>query len=400
MTRELLSVPMEEARQQPAWEDREQVRRVRGLLAARPGLVHAADVRVLHAQLALVSAGAAEVVQAGDCAEDPAECGTAAVARKAAVLDVLAGTLKLGGRRPVVRVGRIAGQFAKPRSRPTETRNGTELAVFRGHLVNGPGPEERAPDPLRLMSGYRAAGDILTGLGWGHPTRVERPVWTSHEALVLDYELPLVRATGDGELLLASTHWPWIGERTRQPDGPHVRLLAQVVNPVAVKIGPRIEAAELLRLCAVLDPDRRPGRLTLIVRMGAGTVSQRLPGLVAAVRSAGHPVVWMTDPMHGNTVVTPGGRKTRYLRTLRSEVREFRAVLLAAGAFPGGVHLETTPDRVTECVRDEREVDLVEKDYTSLCDPRLTVEQAVEVLSVWGEGDPSAPHRAAEGRPR
>lgn len=392
LIREMLPIPLEKARQQPAWEDQAQLQRARETLAARPGLVDETDVSTLRAHLAQVSAGAAEVVQAGDCAEDPAECGPADVARKAAVLDLLAGALKLSGCRPVVRVGRIAGQFAKPRSQPTEQLDGEELPVYRGHLVNGPAPraDERRPDPLRLVTGYMAAADILSSLGWGGSESIERPVWSSHEALILDYELPLLRRTSDGGLLLASTHWPWIGERTRQPDGPHVALLAQVVNPVAVKVGPGVSPDELRELCALLDPDRTPGRLTLIVRMGAGHVAERLPKLVETVRAAGHPVVWLTDPMHGNTVVTRSGHKTRYVRTLQREVREFRAVLAQAGAFPGGVHLETTPDQVTECVLDEWEADRVEKAYTSFCDPRLTVEQAIEVLAAWGEAEPPA----------
>ncbi len=223
----------------------------------------------------------------------------------------------------------------------------------------------------------------MAHLGWGRPDGMEHPVWTSHEALVLDYELPLLRRTADGRLLLASTHWPWIGERTRRIDGPHVALLAQVLNPVAVKVGPGIGTDELLALCGLLDPEHRPGRLTLIVRMGAEAVTERLPALVRAVRSAGHPVVWLVDPMHGNTVVTQSGYKTRYVRTLQREVRAFRAVLAEEGAFPGGVHLETTPDQVTECVLDEWDADRVGKVYTSFCDPRLTVDQALEVLEAW-----------------
>ncbi|NSC25056.1 MULTISPECIES: 3-deoxy-7-phosphoheptulonate synthase [Streptomyces] len=402
----MLPIPLEKARQQPEWEDRAQVQRARETLAERPGLVRPDDVRTLRAHLALVSEGAAQVVQAGDCAEDPAECTADHVARKVAVLDLLAGAMKLAGRRPVLRVGRIAGQFAKPRSQPTERVGDGELPVYRGHLVNGPAPdaEERRPDPLRLVTGYMAAADIIAHLGQGRATGIDQPVWTSHEALVLDYEVPLVRRTDEGELLLSSAHWPWLGERTRQVDGPHAALLAQVVNPVAVKVGPTVEVAELLALCALLDPERRPGRLTLIVRMGAGTVAERLPALVRAVRSAGHPVVWLTDPMHGNTVVTRSGHKTRYVRTLQREVREFRAVLAGAGAFPGGVHLETTPDQVTECVLDAWEADRVPEVYTSFCDPRLTVDQALEVLSAWGGAEPPAmaaevagPRQAAGG---
>ncbi|MGK5638852.1 3-deoxy-7-phosphoheptulonate synthase [Streptomyces sp. URMC 126] len=414
MTGDPLPLPLETALQQPRWDDPDQVRRVRETLAGRPGLVTEAGVRALHAHLARVAAGEAEVVQAGDCAEDPDECTAAHVARKTAVLDLLAGSMKLAGGRPVLRVGRIAGQFAKPRSRPTEHVGGLVLPVYRGHMVNGPAPlpEERRPDPLRLVTAYMAAVDIMSHLG--HPdedgrTRVEQPVYTSHEALLLDYELPLLRRTDGGGLLLSSTHWPWIGERTRQADGAHVRLLAEVVNPVAVKIGPDIGTGELLALCRTLDPERRPGRLTLIVRMGAALVADRLPALVRAVRSAGHPVVWLTDPMHGNTVVTPRGRKTRYVRTLQREIRAFRAVLAEAGAFPGGVHLETTPDHVTECVLDAREADRAGEISTSFCDPRLTPDQALQVLTAWAEPDgpvppartsgTAAPYPTTEGRP-
>ncbi|MFD8431000.1 3-deoxy-7-phosphoheptulonate synthase [Streptomyces coelicoflavus] len=388
----MLPIPLEKARQQPDWESRSQVLRAREALAERPGLVRAEDVRTLLAHLALVSEGGAEVVQAGDCAEDPTECTQDHITRKVAVLDLLAGAMKLAGGRPVLRVGRMAGQFAKPRSRPTEWEGGVELPVYRGHLVNGPAPdpEERRADPLRLVTGYMAAAEMMSHLGRARVTGIDQPVWTSHEALVLDYEVPLLRRTPEGELLLSSTHWPWLGERTRQVDGPHAALLAQVANPVAVKVGPSTEPADLLALCALLDPGRRPGRLTLIVRMGAGTVAERLPPLVRAVRTAGHPVVWLTDPMHGNTVVTRQGRKTRFVRTLRREVHEFRSVLAEAGAFPGGVHLETTPDRVTECVLDESEADRAGEVYTSFCDPRLTVGQALDVLDAWGGTRPLA----------
>ncbi|MFB7653649.1 MULTISPECIES: 3-deoxy-7-phosphoheptulonate synthase [unclassified Streptomyces] len=392
----MVSIPLEKAGQQPEWADRSRVRCARETLAGRPGLVDAADVRVLRAELAQVSAGAAEVVQAGDCAEDPAECTAYDVARKVGVLDLLADAMRRAEGRPVLRAGRIAGQFAKPRSRLTERVGDRQLPVFRGHLVNGPAPDipARTPDPLRLVTGYMAAADIMAHLGWGRADLPSHPVWTSHEALILDYELPLLRRTPGGGLLLASTHWPWIGERTRRVDGPHVALLAQVLNPVAVKVGPGMGRDELLALCEVLDPERRPGRLTLIVRMGAGTVTERLPALVRAVAAAGHPVVWLVDPMHGNTVVTRDGRKTRYVRTLQREVREFRAVLAEAGAHPGGVHLETTPDRVTECVTDAWEAGLAGTVYTSFCDPRLTAEQALEVLTAWTGTGP--PVRAAE----
>ncbi|MHB9864540.1 3-deoxy-7-phosphoheptulonate synthase [Streptomyces sp. YIM S03343] len=382
-----IDIDLDIAVQQPDWEDPAQVRRIRFDLSGRPALVRADDVSLLRRQLAAVAAGEALVVQAGDCAENPDECTAQDVARKTAVLDLLAGSLRLITGKPVIRVGRIAGQFGKPRSQSTEHIDGVELPVYRGHMVNDPGPtpEGRRPDPLRLVTGYMAADDIMRHLGW-HRTlpcgRIDPAVWTSHEALLLDYEVPLLRRTDDG-LLLSSTHWPWIGERTRRPDGAHVALLAEVVNPVACKVGPSTTVADLLELCDRLDPLREPGRLTLIARMGAGKVADALPPLVAAVRDAGHPVVWLTDPLHANTVTTPDGFKTRYVEAAEREVAAFHHAVVQHGGIAGGLHLETTPDAVMECVPDARSADLVGESYQSFCDPRLNVGQAVSVVSAW-----------------
>ncbi|MCN9243334.1 3-deoxy-7-phosphoheptulonate synthase [Streptomyces sp. RY43-2] len=375
------------AAQQPDWEDQAQLRRIRSDLSARPALVRAEDVCLLRRQLAQVAAGEALVVQAGDCAEDPAECTPGDVARKTAVLDLLAGSLRLITGKPVIRVGRIAGQFGKPRSRPTEQIDGRELPVYRGHMVNDPhpSPDSRRPDPLRLVTGYMAADDIMRHLGWHRTSpdgHIDPAVWTSHEALLLDYEVPLLRQAEEG-LLLSSTHWPWIGERTRQPDGAHVALLAGVVNPVACKVGPSTTAEDLLELCHRLDPRREPGRLTLIARMGADKVADALPPLVEAVRDAGHPAVWLTDPLHANTVTTPGGFKTRYVESAEREVAAFHHAVVQHGGVAGGLHLETTPDSVMECVPDARMADLVGDSYQSFCDPRLNVSQAVSVVSAW-----------------
>ncbi|MCD9145508.1 3-deoxy-7-phosphoheptulonate synthase [Streptomyces albireticuli] len=384
----LLATRLKPALQQPDWSDAPQIRRVRDELSSRPALVRSADVRTLRAHLAQVARGESQVVQAGDCAEDPAECTSGYVARKAGLLDVLAGVMKMITHKPVVRAGRMAGQFAKPRSRPTEVVGGAELPVYRGHMVNSPEPhpERRRPDPQRLLSGYLAAGEAMSHLGWLAPARrsgVCPPVWTSHEALLLDYELPMVRADETGRALLTSTHWPWIGERTRQVDGAHVALLAEVANPVACKVGPTMDPAELLTLCELLDPAREHGRLTLIARMGADAVSERLPALVEAVRAEGHPVIWLTDPMHGNTVTAPDGLKTRLLDTVVREVRGFQCSVRTAGGVAGGLHLETTPEDVTECVRDESGLAHVGDKYTSFCDPRLNPAQAIEVVSAW-----------------
>jgi 3-deoxy-7-phosphoheptulonate synthase len=376
------------ALQQPQWSDTGQVRRVAEMLASRPPLVREADVRTLRSLLADVAAGRGLVVQAGDCAEDTEDCTPAKVARKAAVLDVLAGTLKMIAHQPVLRAGRIGGQFGKPRSDPTEQVGGRTLPVFRGQLVNSPDPtpEGRTHDPLRMLSGYMAASDIMEHLGWRGSFRrpgSDAPVWTSHEALILDYEIPMLRRTAAGGLMLGSTHWPWVGERTRQVDSSHVELLAGISNPVACKVGPDITKEELIALCGRLDPGREPGRLTLIARMGADLTAYRLPPLVESVRGEGHPVIWLCDPMHANTVLTPQGRKTRVVGTLQREVRDFVGAVGSAGGVAGGLHLETTPDDVTECVTDETGFGRVGDRYTSLCDPRLTLEQAVAVISAW-----------------
>ena len=376
------------AAQQPTWGDERLVERVRAVLANSTALVRAEDALLLRSLLARVAAGEAYVVQSGDCAEDPAETTPWHVQRKTAVLDVLAGTMKLATHKPVLRVGRIAGQFAKPRSANVERIGGVDLPVYRGHMVNGPEPdqESRRPDPLRILACYLAAREIMTQLGWcgGPPGRtatyLEPPVWTSHEALLLDYERPMVRTLADGLRWLASTHWPWIGERTRQIDGAHVALLAEVANPVACKVGPTMTPDEIAALCERLDPRREPGRLTLVARMGADAVADRLPPLVEAVRSAGHPVIWLCDPMHGNTVVQPDGGKVRLMEVIAREVATFRQVLAHAGGLAGGLHLETTPDDVSECVAAGAATGAPR---TSLCDPRLNPGQAVSIVSAW-----------------
>ncbi|MER6307717.1 3-deoxy-7-phosphoheptulonate synthase [Streptomyces sp. NPDC001657] len=376
------------AEQQPDWPDTGALEAVREELARAEPLVRAADVRELRGLLARAAAGELQVIQTGDCAEDPAESTPGDVARKTALLDMLAGTMKLNTDKPVIRVGRIAGQYGKPRSRPTEVVGGVELPVYRGHMVNRPepDPELRRPDPGRMLLGLSAARQVTEQLGWTGAARrrgVEAPVWTSHEALLLDYELAMVRAQDDGGLLLTSTHWPWIGERTRQVDGAHVALLAAVGNPVACKVGPSMAPDVIRRLCERLDPHREPGRLTLIARMGADAVRAQLPALVRAVREAGHPVIWLTDPMHGNTVTGPVGLKTRCVETVIREVTEFQSAVSEAGGVDGGLHLETTPDQVTECGVGADGFPGIGEKYTTLCDPRLNPSQAVAVAAAW-----------------
>ncbi|MFC0541738.1 3-deoxy-7-phosphoheptulonate synthase [Kutzneria chonburiensis] len=371
------------AGQQPEWDDPVEAERVRGILADRPPLVRAQDVRLLGDQLALVARGEAHVIQAGDCAENPDECTADHVSRKSALLHLLGDTLSAETGRPVVHVGRIAGQFAKPRSHQHESVDGVDLPVYRGHMINSPARDRysRRHDSLRMLTAYATADAVMGHLGWRGGARSS--VWTSHEALVLDYELPLVRDVGDGRRFLGSTHWPWVGKRTNQLDSAHVDLIADVINPVAVKVGPATTAEEITALCARLDPRRRPGRLTFIARMGVDAVSSCLAPLVQAVRRAGHPVIWLCDPMHGNTVVTPDGHKTRLLPTMADEIRAFGRAVTLSGGIAGGLHLEVTPDNVLECARDLNVFDSPDIRRTTLCDPRLNPEQAVALVSTW-----------------
>lgn len=379
-----LTVPP--AAQQPVWSNPWLAEEVRQQLTARPGLVGSHEVAGLRSLLAEVAAGHMRILQAGDCAEDPADCTAAGVRARVGLLDSLSEAMRSAADRPVLRIGRIAGQLAKPRSQPVELVGGREIPVYRGHLVNGPAatPADRTADLRRLPAGYELSSAVMRHLrACGRDARsgAADAVWTSHEALVLDYELPLLRRTESGELLLTSTHLPWIGERTRQADGAHVRLLSSVVNPVACKVGPAMTTDELLALCTALDPDRTPGRLVLISRLGADRAHRTLPPLVRAVRDAGHPVVWLCDPMHGNTFRDTLGHKTRAVTDIVRELESFQDAVLAERGTPGGVHLEATPHAVDECVLDHAGASGPVR--TSFCDPRLNPGQAREVVSTW-----------------
>jgi 3-deoxy-7-phosphoheptulonate synthase len=398
---DIWSIP---AMQQPRWDDPAGVVKVRQRLAESEPLVRAGDVADLRALLGTVASGEAFVLQSGDCAEDPEECDPRSVLRKTALLNLLAGTMTLATDRPVLRVGRMGGQFGKPRSSDTERIDGMVLPSYRGHMVNRPAAswEDRRPNPAHILTCYSAARQVMKQLGWYGPARpsaFEAPVWTSHEALLLDYEVPMTRRQDDGSLLLTSTHWPWVGLRTGQPDGAHVSLLAGVTNPVACKIGPGADLATMVRLAARLDPDRVPGRLTFIARMGAAAAAAELPRLVAAVRAAGHPAIWLCDPMHANTVSAPSGLKTRYLTAVLAEVRAFQRAVRAGGGQAGGLHLEATPHDVEECVLDEASVHRLGSRYASFCDPRLNPEQALLIASAWHpDTDFDAPD-AEDGQP-
>lgn len=421
--------------QQPEWPDAAEFDDVLKTLGGLPPLVFAGEARNLTEQLAAVSRGDAFLLQAGDCAESFEELSADNIRDKLKIILQMAVVMTYSAGVPTVKVGRIAGQFAKPRSSPTETIDDVELPSFRGHMVNAPGFESasRAPDPQRLLQAYNQSAatlnllrafakggfaDLLRVHAWNQEfvatsaqgRRYEQvasgiedalrfmeacgvittdeprlhtvDLYTSHEALVLGYEEALTRQDSlTGDWYDCSAHMLWIGERTRQPDAAHVEFLSGVGNPIGCKLGPSASVAEVSELCDKLDPDRTPGRLTLIARMGAQNVADHLPPLLEAVRDEGHPVVWACDPMHGNTFTSDTGRKTRHFEDVISEIEGFFTAHRGAGTNPGGIHLELTGDDVTECLGGSEEIDHddLEARYETVCDPRLNARQSLDL---------------------
>jgi 3-deoxy-7-phosphoheptulonate synthase len=422
------------AAQQPEWPDGHALDQVLKTLSGLPPLVFAGEARSLKAALAEVSRGEAFLLQAGDCAESFNDFTADSIRDKLKVILQMAVVLTYGSGVPVVKVGRIAGQFAKPRSSPTEVVDGRTLPSFRGHLVNDdvPSDEARVADPNRMLTAYHQAASTLNllraftkggfadlsqvhawnqqfvagsrggqhyetlaaeidralrfmracGVNLGGTALHQVDLWTSHDALILGFEEAMTRRDSlTGDWYDTSAHLPWIGERTRQIDGAHVQFFSGISNPVGVKIGPSASATEVVELCDALDPEREPGRLVLISRIGAGRVEAVLPGLLEAVRQAGHPVVWACDPMHANTFAGPGGRKTRAFDHVMGEIREFFSVCRSLDVWPGGVHLELTGDDVTECLGGTDEIleNHLELRYTTTCDPRLNARQSLDL---------------------
>lgn len=382
--------PVEEAgppRPPWQWSSSEALTAAVDELGHRPGLVDAAATRALTRQLADVTAGEAFVLQAGDCAEMFAEVSRHTTARKAAQVTELAELIETGTALPTVGVGRLAGQFAKPRSRPTEAcATGDLLPVYRGDAVNGVEATvwARRPDPARLLTAYTKAAEVLGYLA----ALPGRPVWVAHESLLSEYETPLVRSDPrTGADYGSSAHLLWLGERNREPDGIRARLLARIANPVAVKLGPSATAGDVAALVDRLDPERLPGRLTFICRLGVGMPPARLPTLVAAARNRGAAPVWICDPMHGNTIQTGTGQKTRVLEDLLTETVEFVSTLRRLHVHPGGIHLEISPDDVTECVdaHEDAHANQPLARYWTACDPRLSPTQARTVVAAFVE---------------
>ncbi|MDQ4133935.1 MAG: 3-deoxy-7-phosphoheptulonate synthase class II [Actinomycetota bacterium] len=423
------------ALQQPEYPDEDALAGALDRLSAYPPLVFAGEVRELTGSLAKVAEGEAFLLQAGDCAESFDWFSADAIRDKLKVILQMAVILTYGAGLPVVKMGRMAGQFAKPRSSPTETIGSDVLPAFRGHMVNdlAPTAAARVADPERLVQAYHQSAATMNLLraftkgGFADLTKVhvwnqefvassaegrryesiaseisralrfmgacgidlaseatihQVDLWTCHEALLLGYEEALTREDSlTGKWYDCSAHMLWVGDRTRQLDGAHVAFLGGVENPVAAKLGPGCSPEEAVALCDALDPDRVPGRLTLITRMGARRVEELLPPLVRAVERSGHPVVWACDPMHGNTFQSVSGRKTRDFEDIITEIKTFFAVHRAEGTWPGGVHVELTGEDVTECLGGSKRVsdDQLDERYLTMCDPRLNARQSLDL---------------------
>ncbi len=422
-------------RQVPAYPDPAKLEAMEKKLLAYPPLVFAGEARRLKAHLAQVQEGRAIVLQGGDCAESFGDFTANIIRDSFRVLLQMAVVLTYGASVPVVKMGRMAGQFAKPRSSETETQGDETLLTYRGDIINGPAFDaaSRIPDPARMEMGYfQSAGTLnllrafasggyadlhevhrwnlgfversplaeryrdlssridetlafMTACGMtSENTREMRETdfYVSHEALLLPYEQALTRVDStSGDTYACSAHFLWIGDRTRQPDGAHVEFLRGVKNPIGLKVGPSMDPDELLRLIDILNPQDEAGRLTLICRMGADKVERLLPPLLRAVKKDGRKVVWMCDPMHGNTISANAGVKTRSFDAILSEVRSFFDVHAAEGSWAGGVHIEMTGQPVTECIGGAHGLTMMDLGgrYDTFCDPRLNAEQSLEL---------------------
>ncbi len=425
------------AAQQPQWPDADALGAAVATLASYPPLVFAGECDLLKSRMAAAARGEAFVLQGGDCAETFAGASADNIMNRVKTILQMAAVLTYGASVPVVKVGRMAGQYAKPRSSPTETRDGTTLATYRGDMVNGADftEQDRVPDPRRLVRAYNAssatlnlvrafttggfadlrhvhdwnkgfvasaanrryeklAHDIDMAMRFMHACGANfeamrtTEFFAAHEALLLDYERPLVRIDSrTGELYSTSAHFLWVGERTRDLDGAHLDFISRVRNPVGVKLSASADIDDVLAMIDLVDPHREPGRLTFITRMGATRVRQALPGLVEKVTASGAQVTWVCDPMHGNTFSSDSGYKTRDFDDVVDEVRGFFEVHHALGTIPGGIHVELTGNDVTECIGgSEGIVDAdLNRNYETLCDPRLNHRQSLELAFLVAE---------------
>ncbi len=424
-------------KQQPTWPDSDAVAAASAELATAPPLVFAGEVDILRDRLAQAARGEAFLLQGGDCAETFSGATAEQIRNRVKTVLQMAVVLTYGASMPVVKMGRMAGQFAKPRSSDFETRGEVTLPAYRGDIVNGYDftPESREADPARLVKGYHTAASTLNLIraftqggfadlrqvhSWNQgfaanpanqryeklAKEIDRAIkfmiacgadfealkrtefYTSHEGLLMDYERPMTRIDSrTGTPYNTSAHFVWIGERTRELDGAHVDFLSRVRNPIGVKLGPSTSADDMLRLVDKLDPNREPGRLTFITRMGAGKIRDALPPLLEAIKASDAMPLWVTDPMHGNGVTTPTGYKTRRFDDVVDEVKGFFEAHRAVGTHPGGIHVELTGDDVTECLGGSEHIDeaALATRYESLCDPRLNHMQSLELAFLVAE---------------
>jgi 3-deoxy-7-phosphoheptulonate synthase len=428
-------------KQQPTYQDMSCVEAVKTHLRRMPPLVFAGEVRHLKNRLADVSKGKAFLLQGGDCAESFAEFHPNTIRDTFRVLLQMAVILTFASKKPVVKVGRMAGQFAKPRSDDTETKDGLALPVYRGDMVNDIAftPDGRIPDPERMVQVYNQSAatlnllrafaqggyadlhavnrwtldfietslqgakylDIATKIsdciafmeacgitGDTTPQIRETEFYTSHEALLLHYEEAFARIDStSGDIYDVSAHMVWIGDRTRQLDGAHVEFCRGIKNPIGIKCGPSSHIDELRRLLDVLNPQHEAGRIVLIARMGADKIKTHLSPLLHGVKKSGHPVVWSSDPMHGNIMKADNGYKTRDFKNILSEVKDFMTICHAEGVYAGGVHVELTGQNVTECLGGSADiqVDNLKDRYHTHCDPRLNASQALELAFLLSE---------------
>lgn len=424
-------------KQQPAWPDATEAAAAAAELSTMPPLVFAGEVDMLRDRLARAARGDAFLLQGGDCAETFAGATADQIRNRVKTILQMAVVLTYGASMPVIKMGRMAGQFAKPRSSDTETRGDVTLPAYRGDIVNGYDftPESREPDPRRIVRGYHTAASTLNLIraftqggfadlrmvhSWnkgfaanpanqryeGLAKEIDRAVkfmeaagadfdelkrvefYSSHEGLLMEYERPMTRIDSrTGTPYNTSAHFLWIGERTRELDGAHVDFFKRIRNPIGVKLGPTTTPETMEKLIDVLDPDREPGRLTFITRMGAGTVRDALPPLLEAIKGLDAQPLWVTDPMHGNGLTTPTGYKTRRFDDVVDEVKGFFESHRAAGTHPGGIHVELTGDDVTECLGGSEHIDedTLATRYESLCDPRLNHMQSLELAFLVAE---------------
>jgi 3-deoxy-7-phosphoheptulonate synthase len=428
------------ALQQPEYPNAAELEAVLKTIEAFPPIVFSGEARRLEDRLAEAAMGRAFLLQGGDCAESFKEFNGINIRDTFRVLLQMSAVLMFGAQTPVIKVGRMAGQFAKPRSEAFEVRDGVKLPSYRGDNINGDAFDEksRIPDPQRMIRAYAQSAATLNllrslatggyaamqrvtqwnldftehseqgdryrelahhvdealgfmsaaGLTLDHPLMKTTDFWTSHECLLLPYEQALTRQDStSGHFYDCSAHMLWVGERTRQLDGAHVEFLRGIANPLGIKVSDKMNPSELVKLIEILNPSNKPGRITIITRMGAENMRVKLPHLIRAVRYAGQIVTWITDPMHGNTIKAPCGLKTRPFDSILAEVRAFFDVHDQEGSYPGGVHLEMTGQNVTECIGGSRTVtfdDLSDR-YHTHCDPRLNASQSLELSFIIAE---------------